>query len=300
MPCRLTLVPLAVACLATNVVAAASPQDTTLVGAQVEVHIQHGMKGPSSKLKGHLVAVTRDSAVLRQAGENRTVPLVDVSDYKVRTMVRQTAEGSVLGLGLGFAIAGNSENSAAISLGTAAAGAALGWLIKLPEYKRVPVSRIRPDPIPGTVVRVERASGRIDGILVEASPEQIVIEIPEGIRIPTPRHEVTAIAWRSGKKPPSVIPPILLGAVGVVVGLAAFPEDADCQEGDWCEWDQGMGKLGYGFVGLGIGAAVGGGVSLAAGRPWAWEKAPAPAPRIMLRPGPDGRFVVGLSQAVRF
>jgi hypothetical protein len=185
-----------------------------------------------------------------------------------------------------------------MAAGGAAIGAALGMMVKLPRYKQAPVSDLRPDLLPGTVVRVQRASGPVTGTFVEASPEQVVIETADRQRVPIPRQEVTGIAWRSGKGAPPWAPPVILGTVGLLVGLAAANEPT-CAPDDWLCM-QGMETTMTGMAGFAIGVAIGGGISLMMTRPWRWEKASAPAPRLMLGPGAGGRVLVGVRQAIRF
>ena len=50
-------------------------------------------------------------------------------------------------------------------------------------------------------------------------------------------------------------------AQSVVVGLAAFPEDEDCAEGDWCQLDQEMGKMGYAIAEAAAAGVVAAGVA---------------------------------------
>jgi hypothetical protein len=268
------------------------------IGQTVELLSHPGFSGPTAKVRGTLVLVTPDTATVRTPDGDRVVLLADLTGVKVRRMQRQTVAGATLGLTVGLLATGwDPESNPGVAIGSAAAGAALGWLVKLPAFKKAPVSELRPDPLPGTIVQIKLHGDAITGTFVEAGPDQVVIEIPDQGRLPIPRRDVTGIAWRSGKAGPSLVPPLLLAAVGLAVGLAATAPE--CSPDEWLcmnEFSEGA----YAITGAGIGMGIGLAISLVLPRSWNWEKAPPPAPRLTVRPAPGGRFMVGVNHAIRF
>lgn len=282
-----------------GVPATAAAQNPVSAGQAVELLSHPGVSGPTLKLRGTLVHAGPDSVTVRVSEADRTVALADVAGLKVRRMERQTLLGATLGMATVWLInADDPEPDLAKAAGGAAIGAALGMLVKLPRYKKAPVSELRPDLLPGTVVRLQLASGPVTGTFVKASREQVIIETANRQRVLIPRQEVTRISWRSGKGRRPWALPVIFGAVGLFVGLTAANEPVCAPDAWLCM--RGIETTVTGMTGLAIGTAVGTGISLMVPRPWRWEQASRPAPRLMLGPSTGGRVLVGVRQATRF
>ena len=199
-------------------IAAQDPPD--LNGSRVEVELQRGLNGSSTRVKGRLVGLGPVFVDLETKEGPASVPLSDVAGFKTARPRRQVLRGLGIGLGGGaLASLSGDEPSPAFVAGAAAAGALVGYFIRRPELSRAEVSALRPHPVPGTVIRFRGPdTERVVGTLEWANDTGVAVTTADGVTTVYRPERVSELQWRSGRTTPSPVPPLLLGVAGGLVG----------------------------------------------------------------------------------
>lgn len=247
-------------------------------GTLVRLRVERGPGGSVSRYSGVLTVVGADSVILETRSGPVRLPLAAVVELEQRRMVRHTLEG----MAIAGSVAGVAQAEVPVRLAAAAVGAGLGFLVRLPRWQQQPVAAVRPEVLPGTVIRVSRWERPVlEGVFLGAAGDSVDLAIG-GERIRVARQDIRRIAWRSGRAPPSLIPPVLFGTMGA--GLGYLLTRRDCSR-EWLCFD-GIGAIPGAAVGLTLGTVV-----ALTTRGWRWEGGEG-APRLGVRSLPDGRTLV--------
>jgi len=233
------------------------------------------------------------------AGAERAIPLAAIVELrKASGFHRETSNGIAAGLLAGYTIsqivasgsyAGDQNQAYIGALVGAAVGGIVGSRIKTTRWQTLSLRTVRPDPLPGTVVRIVSPrfstgapvrgtirSWSADSVGFQRDGDPAVLVLPAG--------EVSSVEWpmsrgRQTKKGLG----IGLG-IGLVVGaIVAAATVEDCHVGDWICIPPEAQAL---FIGTG-GGAVGGLIGAAIGysaHSTKWERGQPGPPRIAVAP----------------
>lgn len=257
---------------------------TQIPGDTVRVRIGLGpdqVQGVVSRLDGRVLElVPLDRAAVR------IVPLEQVTELERRDgLRRRPMTGAALGYLVGTVVmqvavdnTGYSRHSKqTVQIGALAgigAGLIVGHLVRTPRWRRTSLVTVRPDLLPGQLVRGAGAGPSrmpFQGVIARATPDSLYVVGQGGPAVAVSRHDLTGLEWPVARRR-AIGYGIGLGALagglaGAALGYASYNED------DWFFDSAGATALFVGIAGAVFGMTVGGIVGALHHRT-VWESAP--------------------------
>ena len=196
--------------------------------------------------------------------------------------------GSVIGHIGGTGSDAGDENLAKIAtLVGAAVGGIVGSRIKTTRWHTLPLSTVRPDPLPGTVVRIVSlrfsTAAPVRGTIRSWSADSVGFQREGDTAVLVlPASEVSSVEWPVSRRRQTMTGSLIGLGIGAVVGAIAAGVSAEsCTS--WCfftpEESALIGGTGGGVLGAAIGAVAG---SLT--HRTTWERGQPGPPRIAVAP----------------
>lgn len=229
-------------------------------GAPLRVTTRAGLEGPIKRWNGSFAGISQDSLILDANLGPVRLPLSDVVGLEEEVFMGYTTP--------------------------------LRLLTRQPKvaHTHLPVSRIRPYPLPGTVVRIRLTGGKeLEGVFTEQDADSLRVTVT-GQRIAVARNELERLTWRSGRQGAAGTVTggaVMGGMMGAMLGFAVGP---DCSGQAFCFLDQEGTALLFGLSG----AALGAGIGWLVPRAWRWEGAEREGPRLAVGGTPNGRAVMAV------
>jgi hypothetical protein len=216
-----------------------------------------------------------DLFIATPTGAERPIPLSAIVELRRASgFRRETFRGVDFGLGVGGIVAlvlhksdglgGSSDNQRQLIITAAlgAVGGIVGSRIKTTHWEVLSLSTVRPEPLPGTLVRVVSprlakitpVTGTVrswnpDSVWFQPENDSAVLGLPIG--------EVNSVEWPVAQRRQTTRGLLIGGGLGAVAGAIAGAETAgDCT--GWLCFSSGEMALIGGLGGLVVGGVVGG------------------------------------------
>jgi hypothetical protein len=230
---------------------------------------------------------------------------------------RNTGNGALMGYlagGIGSGLvtqaAGTSEarTSRITAVGAllgAAAGAIAGHRDQGTRWVPLSLRSIRPEPIPGTRVRIRKlaplAESTLEGVVWAVTPDSLVIAGESGDLTRLALADVRSLEWPYARKRSTLRGVGVGAALGAVAGLAlGLASGSDCGPSDWLCFDREALAVAGAFAFGSLGAVTGGVIGHFTPRT-VWESAAPRGHRTAIRVQPRiDRRGVGVKASVRF
>lgn len=253
---------------------AAQQADPLPTGLRIRVLHARGADGTLTTVSGRLAERTGTHLLVEDelTGRKLQVPLARVLGIeRDGGDARQT-----LNVGLLAAVSGDGVLGI---LGATAAGAATGASIRQTRWKRVPLGSLRPDLVPGMLVRlrIHRPHGgeKLEGVVSGTSRDSVTLLLKDGItHRQVAREAVRDAAWPNGARRANTEGLIIGLTAGLGVG-AALAGGSSCDDSDVALFPCGL----WTVLGIGAIASTGATMGYVFGslvRKLQWEKGQVP------------------------
>lgn len=217
-----------------------------------------------------------DLFIAAPTGAERRIPLSAIVELRRASgFRREILRGIDAGLGVGSTVAlllqksdgvgGSSDNRRQLIITAAlgAVGGIVGSRIKTTRWEVLSLSAVRPEPLPGTFVRIVSprlsTGAPVSGTIRSWSADSVGFQPEHDPAILVlPASEVSSVEWPVTRGRQTTRGGLIGGGIGAVVGaIAAGAAAEDCSGGFLCFPPEAMALLGA-AVGFGVGGVVGG------------------------------------------